>query len=206
MAGRDVRLGWMSLSLIVVGAVAILAGLGTYLIRYKTYSASSSSMEPTLKRGTHFFADLWAYQDAPPKRGDVIVFYNKKDNLEFVKRVMGLPGETIQMRRGVVHINDTPIQQKPSPNYQIENFHGEKTEVSRSIEVLASGRCHQILNVDDNGRVDNTLEFEIPPGNYFVLGDNRDNSIDSRILPSVGYVPRSRIIGRVVVADVKPCT
>ena len=150
-----------------------------------------------------------------PKRGDVVVFRHPVTGLDFIKRVVGLPGERIQMRQGVLHINDVPVELEDAGVFReivelqgpgrvtprCENGivgQGGTCEKSRQIETLPGGRSHIVLNIG-NQSSDNTPVFTVPAGHYFFVGDNRDNSSDSRFSTranGVGFVPYENLVGR----------
>jgi len=132
-----------------------------------------------------------------PARGDVVVFrLPKDDSTDYIKRVIGLPGDSIQMIDGILNINGTPV-----PKERIEDFVETEegittTPVKRWRETLPNGVSYTTLDLLDNGFYDNTPVYEVPAGHYFMMGDNRDNSTDSRVLSQVGYVPLENIVGR----------
>jgi signal peptidase I len=179
----------------------------------------SGSMEPTLLIGDALLASKFPYGygtaslpmqinlpesgrvfEEPPKRGDVVVFRWPGDNSQaWVKRVVGLPGDRIQMRQGQLFINDHPATLKAEGVGEAEDDNGNYERANRYIETLPNGVSHQILKLRDNGRLDNTAEVTVPPGHLFVLGDNRDNSADSRVPVidgGVGLLPIDNLVGR----------
>jgi signal peptidase I len=179
----------------------------------------SGSMEPTLQIGDALLASKFAYGYSTaslpiqinlpetgrvfgqaPKRGDVVVFRWPGDRSQaWVKRVVGLPGDRIQMRQGQLFINDHAASLKPDGIGEAEDDNGLTEPASRYVETLPNGVAHSILKLRDNGRLDNTPEVTVPPGNLFVLGDNRDNSADSRVPVrdgGVGLLPMDDLVGR----------
>jgi signal peptidase I len=179
----------------------------------------SGSMEPTLLIGDALLASKYPYGygtaslpilfdlpesgrvfGEPPKRGDVVVFRWPGDSSQaWVKRVVGLPGDRIQMRQGQLFINDRPASLKPDGIGDAEDESGSSEPAYRFIETLPGGVRHAIFKLRDNGRLDNTPEVRVPPDHLFVLGDNRDNSADSRVPVregGVGLLPVDNLIGR----------
>ena len=133
----------------------------------------------------------------PPKRGDVAVFKLPRDNsTDYIKRVIGLPGDEIQMRSGVLYINGKEIPKKPVGSFVTREDETGVRKIPVFEETLPEGRTYQVLDSEPNGPFDNTDVFKVPAGHYFMMGDNRDNSLDSRAPWNVGYVPFENFIGR----------
>jgi signal peptidase I len=129
-----------------------------------------------------------------PERGDVVVFrVTGKTAVDFIKRVVGRPGDRVQMTKGVLSINGVAVPRQRIGDTTNEGSNQHRT---RYRETLPSGVSYMTLSLDDNGIYATTPEYIVPPGHYFVLGDNRDNSVDSRMLDQVGYVPVENMIGR----------
>jgi len=135
-----------------------------------------------------------------PKLGDVVVFrWPGNRSQAWVKRVVGLPGDRIQMRQGQLFINDRAASLKPDGIGDAEDDTGGVQRAHRYIETLPNGVSHAIFKIRDNGWLDNTPEVTVPPGHLFVMGDNRDNSADSRVPlreGGVGLLPIDNLIGR----------
>ena len=188
------------------------------------YSMPSRSMAPTLVEGDVMLASKMAYgysrfsppqfiarslvlphgRIAPlsPRRGDVVIFKLPSDgDTDYIKRLIGLPGDKIQMIKGRLYINGEIAPHEPIAPYETVGHFGKPIEVRRYIETLPGGVRHEIIQLDgDNGLLANTPVYEAPPGHYFVLGDNRDNSTDSRVpaqSAGVGFVPRDNLVGKV---------
>ncbi|ABE61152.1 signal peptidase I, Serine peptidase, MEROPS family S26A [Nitrobacter hamburgensis X14] len=180
----------------------------------------SASMEPTLLIGDALLASKYPYGYSTaslpihvsfpetsrvfgelPKRGDVVVFRWPGDRSQvWVKRVIGLPGDRIQMRGGQVWINGQATALKPDGLGEAEDDNGSSEPARRYVETLPGGISHPIFKIHDNGRLDDTVEVTVPPGHLFVMGDNRDNSADSRVPVSqggVGLLPTDNLVGRV---------
>jgi signal peptidase I len=179
----------------------------------------SGSMEPTLLIGDALLASKFPYGygtaslpmqinlpetgrvfEGTPKRGDVVVFRWPGDTSQaWVKRVVGLPGDRIQMRQGQLFINDHPATLKQEGMAEAEDDNGNVEHAYRYTETLPNGVSHAILKMRDNGRLDDTPEVTVPAGKLFVLGDNRDNSADSRVPVregGVGLLPIDNLVGR----------
>jgi len=198
---------------LVVSVVLIAVAIRS--LAYEPFNIPSSSMKPTLLIGDYLFVSKLSYGysrysfpfglvpfsgrilEDEPERGDVAVFRKPTDpSVDFIKRVVGLPGDRIRVTAGVLHINDQPVTRRRIEDYVLEENGRRPRRVAQYIETLPNGVQHRILETDgDNGFMDNTPEFVVPDGHFFMMGDNRDNSTDSR-RPSVGYVPLSNFIGR----------
>jgi signal peptidase I len=180
----------------------------------------SPSMEPTLLIGDALLASKYPYGygaaslpihiafpetgrvfGAMPKRGDVVVFRWPGDRSQvWVKRVVGLPGDRVQMRQGQLFINDHPAALKPDGIGNAEDDNGASEPAHRYVETLPGGVSHAIFKTIDHGRLDDTPEVTVPKGRLFVMGDNRDNSADSRVPVQeggVGLLPTDNLVGRV---------
>lgn len=189
---------------------AVLIALVIRTFAYEPFSIPSGSMEPTLLVGDYLFVSKFSYGyskyslpfnpplgdgrvfGGEPERGDVAVFKLPTDNAtDYIKRVVGLPGDEIQMRDGILHINGEPTEREAVGTTQLG-----PTTVTIYEETLPGGSTHLISVMGDDRFYDNTPVFSVPEGHYFMMGDNRDASQDSRALTQVGYVPYDNLIGR----------
>ena len=201
--------GYGELIRTVVIACAIALGIRTFF--YEPFNIPSGSMIPTLLVGDYLFVSKASYGYSryslplslplipgrvlfsPPERGDVVVFKLPSDNsTDYIKRVVGLPGDTVQVKAGVLHINGAAVKRRQIEDFQPEN--GARP-VAQFIETLPNGREHRILELSDSMSADNTPVYHVPAGHYFAMGDNRDNSRDSRF-PEVGPIPEQNLVGR----------
>jgi signal peptidase I len=166
----------------------------------KTYGFPSSSMEPAIMAGDYGVADMRAYDAAGPLRGDVVTFRHPHDKTHYVKRIIGLPGDTIEMRDGIPHINGSQLPTKDDGTFSaVQPGDTKPTTFRLLLETQPNGRIVRIQKWGKNGPLDNMVQVTVPPGHYFALGDNRDNSTDSRVTGrwGIGMVPRANILGRV---------
>ncbi|MDF1791552.1 MAG: signal peptidase I [Thalassobaculaceae bacterium] len=201
--------GYGELIRTVVIACAIALGIRTFL--YEPFNIPSGSMIPTLLVGDYLFVSKVSYGYSrysmplslplipgrilftEPERGDVVVFKLPSDNsTDYIKRLVGLPGDTIQVKGGILHINGEPVKRRQIEDFQPEN--GGRA-VAQFMETLPNGREHRILELSDSMSADNTPVYHVPEGHYFAMGDNRDNSRDSRF-PEVGPIPAENLVGR----------
>lgn len=198
---------------------AIIAVLLALLIRtflYEPFNIPSGSMLPTLLVGDYLFVSKPAYgysahsfpfgmakfegriMEGQPRRGDVVVFkLPSNPSIDYIKRVIGLPGDTVQVIRGRLYINGEQVQRDPVGLVQNEeNKDYIKRTTMEYIETLPGGVMHRIYEEGDNEDLDNTPEYKVPENHYFMMGDNRDNSMDSRVSSLVGFVPYENLVGR----------
>jgi len=197
----------------VLWAVVIAFTIRTFA--FEPFNIPSGSMIPTLLVGDYLFVNKFVYGyskytvafGAPlfsgrvlgqaPERGDVVVFKLPRDNsTDYIKRLIGLPGDHIQMIQGVLNINGEPVKLKRIEDAQVPNQMGREVKVAQYLETLPGGRVHRILKETVNGPLDNTPVYTVPPNHYFFMGDNRDNSLDSRVPSAVGFVPEENLVGR----------
>jgi signal peptidase I len=191
-----------------------LIAIGIRTVLFEPFNIPSGSMIPTLLVGDYLFVSKYSYgyskHSLPlsppifsgrifgrlPDRGDVAVFKLPRDgSTDYIKRIVGLPGDRIQVIRGVLHINGQPVKREPRGTFVAEGD-GPRVQALRYTETLPNGRRHSILEESDNGPLDNTPEFLVPAGHVFAMGDNRDNSLDSRVMNAVGFVPLENLVGR----------
>ena len=205
---------WLELAKTVIYAGAIAIVIRTFL--FQPFNIPSASMEATLLVGDYLFVEKFSYgysrytfpfgggplgpsmhgrfPDIQPTRGDVIVFKFPQDNsTDFIKRLIGMPGDRIQMRDGVLYINDKAVPKVPVADY-VETVDGIQNHVKQYRETLPNGKSYLTLDREPDGPEDNTGVYVVPAGHYFMMGDNRDNSADSRT--EVGYVPAENLEGK----------
>ena len=179
----------------------------------------SGSMIPTLLIGDNLFVSKTAYGysrysipfggainyfsgriwGGEPKLGEIAVFRSVIDpNTDFIKRIIGLPGDRIQMKKGILHINDVPCPIEPDGEFKTVDDDTTTLKAPRFIETLPNGFKHTILKQVPfgEGTYDNTPVYVVPKGHYFMMGDNRDGSNDSRAQQVVGYIPFENLVGR----------
>ena len=192
---------------------ALLLALVIRTLLFQPFSIPSGSMRPTLLEGDYLFVTKWAYGysryslplspdlfsgriwGSDPERGDVVVFkFPPNPSLDYIKRVIGLPGDRVQVKDGVLYINDEAVQREKIG----EITNPDITETDRPVDVyretLPNGVSYDTLDLTPNSAGDNPREFVVPEGHYFMMGDNRDNSADSRF--TVGFVPEDHLVGR----------
>jgi signal peptidase I len=127
----------------------------------------------------------------------VAVFKLPRDNeTDYIKRLIGLPGDRIQMRGGVLFINDQAVERRRIEDYQLTARFGNTSSVRQYVETLPNGVSYRVIDTTEFGALDNTDVYVVPDGHYFAMGDNRDGSSDSRVLNKVGYVPAENLVGR----------
>ncbi len=220
MDAESPRPWWRSPALIeavktIVYALAIAFFIRTFL--FQPFNIPSSSMKDTLLVGDYILVTKYSYgysrhsfpwSLAPfsgrifsiqPERGDVVVFRKPSDlQVDYIKRLIGLPGDRIQMIAGVLHINGEPVKlEKAEPFAEEDSDCPIQQPVPRYRETLPGGVAHDILACNPKGPLNDTAEFVVPAGHYFMMGDNRDDSSDSRDSYSgVGFVPEENLIGK----------
>ncbi len=196
----------------LVYAVAIALAVRTFL--YEPFNIPSGSMKPTLLVGDYLFVSKMAYgysryslpfglplfegriHGSLPERGDVVVFKLPSDNrTDYIKRIIGLPGDKIQVRDDILYINGEPVKRVQLEDFYDDDATGSDGPVTRYRESLPTGRSYTVLDMTTHGSLDNTRVYEVPEGHVFAMGDNRDNSLDSRV-DNVGFIPVENLIGR----------
>ena len=206
---------------------AVLIALILRTLSYEPFNIPSSSMKPTLEIGDYLFVSKFSYgyshHSLPlslklfsgrilytqPERGDVLVFKEPRDNrTDYIKRVIGLPGDRVQLQAGLIYLNGVPVERQPVADYELYTgrlaIHGGRpTYVRHYIETLPGGRSYRVIEerecrADGSacGPHDNMQEITVPPGHFLMMGDNRDNSSDGR---EWGFVPAENLIGRAVI-------
>ncbi|MEM6462944.1 MAG: signal peptidase I [Pseudomonadota bacterium] len=193
---------------------ALLLALVIRSVLFQPFSIPSGSMMPTLLVGDYLFVSKYAYGysrysfpfspnlfsgriwASEPERGDIVVFrYPRNTQIDYIKRVVGLPGERIQMINGVLHIDDVPVKRERVGTFSADGSYTNRVSNEAVYrETLPNGVSYNTLDITPNSRTDNTRVFQVPPGHYFMMGDNRDSSSDSRL--DVGFVPFENLVGR----------
>lgn len=220
MSRREQSGGWLETIKTVVYAVLIAIVARTFA--FEPFNIPSGSMIPTLLVGDYLFVSKYSYGysrhsfplsmapfsgrifEHPPKVGDVAVFKWPGDNrTDYIKRIVGVAGDRVQVKGGVLYLNDKPVELKPAPNGGTQPAGGTSGALVY-VEVLPDGRMHLIRKKvpigapkDQGDDPNNTREFVVPKDHVFVMGDNRDESADSRVAGSqVGFVPVENLVGR----------
>ena len=197
--------------------IALVIAFGIRTIAFEPFNIPSGSMEPTLLIGDYLFVSKFSYGystyslpygihlfsgrilESEPHRGDVVVFKLPRDpQVDYIKRIIGLPGDRIQMINGILNINGVPVKRQRIEDF-VNSENGMLSRTTQYTETLPNGVQHPILELSDDGPLDNTGVYVVPPDHYFAMGDNRDNSLDSRVPEDkggVGYVPAENLVGK----------
>lgn len=222
---REQASGWVETvkTLLYAGAIAF----SVRTIAFEPFNIPSGSMIPTLLVGDFVFVSKYSYGysrysiplsppvfgwtkhgrvlEGLPKRGDVAVFrFTKDTSIDYIKRVIGLPGDRIQMKQGQLYINGTLAPRDLVGEYEAADDYGTRVLSKKYVETLPNGVKHEELKYSDEERFDagsdvdpnNTPEYVVPEGNLFMMGDNRDNSADSRFQNGLGFVPVENLVGK----------
>ena len=206
--------GWAETLKTIVYAVLIAVFVRT--VAFEPFNIPSGSMIPTLLVGDYLFVSKYSYGYSryslpfglplipgrifakAPERGDVVVFKLPRDNkTDYIKRIVGLPGDKIQVKGGILNINGEPVQREQIDDLVLRDGYGNEQRIKQYVETLPGGRKHRIIEISDSQpRTDDTQIYTVPKDQFFAMGDNRDNSQDSRFLNDVGYVPMENLVGR----------
>lgn len=213
---RQRVIGWARQAPSILVALGLVLAVRTVVA--EPYRVPSGSMLPTLLIGDQLLGSKFAYGwgkyalpigqlpdfsgrffDKAPERGDVVIFRLPRDPSEtYVKRVIGLPGDRVQLRQGRLYINDVLVPRREVGSFD-GNAGGIPMPATRFVETLPNGREHEIIEISDTDRYDDTSIFIVPDRHYFMMGDNRDNSLDSRVSSThggVGFVPEENLVAR----------
>jgi signal peptidase I len=217
---HGVKKKWLETASTVMVGVLIAVGVRTAIA--EPFHVPSKSMEPTLLVGDFLFASKFPYGysryslpvavpslegrvfEHQPQRGDIVVFRLPRDDSQiYVKRLIGLPGDAVQMIGGVLHINGEPVKLERVGDFRDEDGNGAFEMIPQYVETLPNGVKHRVLHEATLTGLDDTPVYRVPAGYYFMMGDNRSNSLDSRVSAAAGgvdFVPADNLIGR---ADVR---
>ena len=225
----DKNAAWKEiLEIIKTVLYALVIALVLRILLFQPFTIPSASMEPNLYEGDYIIVSKFSYGysrhsiplspplfsgrllERPAARGDVVVFKLPRDgHTDYIKRVIGLPGDRIQMKQGLLYINGTQVPREPLPSVKEDVGQGFIRDVARYRETLPDGRSYVTDDYGTDGDLDNTEVFVVPENHYFMMGDNRDNSSDSRVPPGaggVGYVPAENLVGhaQIILLSWKP--
>jgi signal peptidase I len=164
---------------------------------FEIFSMPSASMNPTLVVGDMFTVSTSAYRYSPPQPGDVVVIKKQEGGRSFVKRVVAVGGDRVQMKDGRLQVNGMLVEREPLASYDGTGNGTGSAVLTLYRETLPNGRSYRIAELSDKEFFDNTPEFLVPPGQLFLLGDNRDSSMDSRAPGEFGTIPVEQVIGRI---------
>ena len=197
---------------------ALLIALVLRVLLFQPFTIPSASMEPNLYQGDYIIVSKYSYGwskhsipfspplfsgrvfEKRPERGDIVVFKLPRDgHTDYVKRVIGLPGDRVQMKDGLLYLNGQAVKREFAGAVKEDSGYGFVRNVASYRETLPGGRSFLTNDYGTDGELDNTDVFVVPEGHYFMMGDNRDNSSDSRVVPEaggVGFVPADHLVGK----------
>ncbi|MDA9165124.1 signal peptidase I, partial [Alphaproteobacteria bacterium] len=197
-------------TLLIAGSIAIFFRS----IFFEPFNIPSGSMIPSLLVGDYLFVSKYSYGyskysfpfgvvpitdrifEKSPKRGDIIVFRKPGDEtIDYIKRLVALPNDTVQVKNGVLYINKKMVERTKSNVGVMKNNFGDEKIFTQYKETFDGLNFHEIIEASDQDLFDDTIEFKVPDNHFFFMGDNRDNSRDSRS-PEVGFVPKRNLIGK----------
>jgi len=196
-------------------SIAILIALTLRTFAFEPFSIPSGSMKPTLLEGDYLFVSKYSYgysrhsfpMSFPgylgrifgsfPERGDVAVFkFTKNTKIDYIKRIIGLPGDKIQIKNGVLFLNDKAVNRKSMGLWSAKDRNNVMYTYDKYEEKLSDNVVYEVLDASPNGMLDNTDVYTVPEGHFFAMGDNRDQSSDSRILSQLGFIPFENLVGK----------
>ncbi len=195
---------------------AVLIALVIRTFAFEPFNIPSGSMIPNLLVGDYLFVSKYAYGYSQysaglggfdiidgrlfyrePERGDIAVFKLPRDNRsDYIKRIVAVAGDRVQVTDGILYLNGEAVERERVADYEFVERSGRSRMVPRYIETLPNGRRYAVLDDRGNAALDNTELFTVPPGHVFAMGDNRDNSLDSRAMREVGFIPVENLVGR----------
>ena len=196
---------------------ALLIALVLRVFLFQPFTIPSASMEPNLLEGDYIIVSKYSYGYShhsiptspplfsgrllatPPKRGDIVVFKLPRDgHTDYIKRLIGLPGDRVQVKQSIIYINDKPLPRVGDGKVVLDMGGGFGQPAERFMETNPEGRHYATYSFGTEGDAENTGVYVVPEGQYFMMGDNRDNSLDSRFPEEigVGFVPSENLVGR----------
>lgn len=195
--------------------IAILIALTLRTFAFEPFSIPSGSMKPTLLEGDYLFVSKYSFGYSKhsfpmsfptfsgrvfgkyPQRGDVAVFkFTQNTRIDYIKRIVGLPGDTVQVKDGILYLNNIAIDRKSKGSWRAKDRNNIMQTYNRYEEYLSENFIYDVLDATPNGMLDNTDVYTVPEGHIFAMGDNRDQSSDSRILSQLGFIPFDHLVGK----------
>ena len=195
--------------------IAILIALTLRTFAFEPFSIPSGSMKPTLLEGDYLFVSKYSFGYSKhsfpmsfpgfsgrvfgkyPKRGDVAVFkFTQNTRIDYIKRIVGLPCDTVQVKDGILYLNNTAVDRKLKGPWRAKDRNNIMQTYTRYEENLSDNFIYDVLDATPNGMLDNTDIYTVPAGHIFAMGDNRDQSSDSRILSQLGFIPFDHLVGK----------